>query len=162
LRDTGFLLLPLTTEFAACFGNPGVEVILADAPGVGMAKGTAGVVNIQNVYGSKGNDTITGNNAPNVIASYGGVDVLAGRGSNDTFYIYGEQYTGTTIDGGTETDTLQGACTGDRARRTWRRTVSNRRARPPGDSTRPRPPPSSASTAQGSPGPLRLGHGHRP
>jgi hypothetical protein len=103
------------SQYVGPYGAPGVTVTLADAPAVGTATGTAGVINIQNVFGSHGNDHITGNSQANTLATYGGLDVLMGGRGPDTFYIYGEQYTGTVIDGGTETDTLYGA----NATNTW-------------------------------------------
>ncbi len=90
------------------YGGPGVSVTLADLPAVGTATGTGGVSNVQNVTASRGDDHITGNGANNVIVSYGGVDVLAGGDGTDSFTLYGQQYTGSSVDGGPGTDTIRG------------------------------------------------------
>jgi Metallo-peptidase family M12/RTX calcium-binding nonapeptide repeat (4 copies) len=91
------------------YGGPGVNVALADGIYLGSATAvTGGVSNIQNVYGSHGNDHIYGNSANNTIITYGGVDVIGGGAGDDAIYIYGAQYAGTSIDGGNGNDTLKG------------------------------------------------------
>ncbi|HWE37329.1 MAG TPA: calcium-binding protein [Isosphaeraceae bacterium] len=75
----------------------------------GTATGTGGVLNIQNVTGSPGNDHITGNAANNVIVGDGGTDVLVGGGGNDTFVLAATQGAATTVTGGVGVETLIGA-----------------------------------------------------
>jgi Ca2+-binding RTX toxin-like protein len=85
-------------------GAAGVTVNLA----TGTATATGGVSHIQNIDGSRGNDTLTGDANANTIVSNGGNDVLMGGAGNDTFYLYGETATSnTTIDGGTGNDTVE-------------------------------------------------------
>jgi Ca2+-binding RTX toxin-like protein len=63
-------------------------ITLANGGGTGSATsaqiGSDALVSIQNVVGSAGDDTITGNNASNVFTGGGGNDTLNGLGGNDT------------------------------------------------------------------------------
>jgi Ca2+-binding RTX toxin-like protein len=45
------------------------------------------VVNFQNVTGSQGSDTITGNNLDNILNGGAGADVLTGSTGNDSYYV---------------------------------------------------------------------------
>jgi hypothetical protein len=75
----------------------------------GTATGTGGVTAVQNVTGTPFNDSITGDNAGDVIALGGGTDVVNGGTGNDTFILGATQATGTTVAGNGGTDTLVGA-----------------------------------------------------
>jgi hypothetical protein len=69
----------------------------------GIATHTAGIRHIQNVGGSRGNDTIYGDGITgdtNSIVTNGGLDHVYGRAERDTVYLYGTQAAGTTVDGG--------------------------------------------------------------
>ena len=71
----------------------------------GVDIGTDVLINIQNVNGGAGNDTIIGNLNANVISGAGGNDTLSGGAGNDTFnYTIGDGID--IIDGGADTDTL--------------------------------------------------------
>jgi hypothetical protein len=83
----------------------GVKVNLA----AGTATGTGGVTGVHNVTGSPFNDTITGDNAGDVLSAGGGLDILKGGTSNDTFLLGAGQLLGTKITGGGGSDTLVGA-----------------------------------------------------
>jgi hypothetical protein len=69
----------------------------------GMATGTAGVSNIQNLTGSPANDSLTGNAFGNAIQGNGGSDTMAGDAGDDTFIIVSTQASTSTIDGGAGT-----------------------------------------------------------
>jgi hypothetical protein len=99
-------------------GVTGIAVQLADPPALGTASGvglgsgsapTPAVRNIQNLIGSRYNDTMTGDDQNNVFQSPGGRDVILGEGGNDTFRIWGVQDPGTIIDGGPGQSTLWAA-----------------------------------------------------
>jgi hypothetical protein len=78
--------------------------------GVGTATGTGSIANIENVTGSRANDSITGSSSNNVIKGQGGTDVLnGGGGGSDTFFLAPSQGAGTTVTGAGTTDTLVGA-----------------------------------------------------
>lgn len=68
------------------------------------------LVNIEDIFGSTGNDTIVGSSAANVLSGYDGNDVIAGMGGNDT--IYGG-YGNDTLDGGSGADYLYGGVGND-------------------------------------------------
>jgi hypothetical protein len=74
----------------------------------GTATGTGGVSGIHNVTGSPFNDTITGDNAGDVIALGGGKDIVKGGTGNDTFLLSANQLAGSSVTGGGGTDTLIG------------------------------------------------------
>src|SRR5262249_23659066 len=95
----------------------GVSVQLANAPTLGTATGigigsgtvpTAAVSNIQNLVGSRLNDTLIGNDQDNVIQPWGGKDVVRGNGGNDTVRLIGLQDPASVLDGGTGTNLLWG------------------------------------------------------
>ena len=71
----------------------------------GVDIGTDVLINIQNVTGGAGNDTIIGDGNDNVLTGGGGNDNLSGGTGNDTFnYTIGDGVD--TIDGGADSDTL--------------------------------------------------------
>jgi hypothetical protein len=80
-----------------------VTVNLATGAATGVA---GGVVNIANVAGGTGTDTLTGGQGPNNLKSNGGSDTLVGDG-DDTIQLAGTQAAGTTVTGA-GTDTLVG------------------------------------------------------
>jgi hypothetical protein len=93
----------------------GVSVQLANAPALGTATGvgtgtgtvpTAAVSNIQNLVGSRSNDTLIGNDQDNVIQPWGGKDEVRGNGGNDTIRLIGLQDPASILDGGTGTNLL--------------------------------------------------------
>jgi hypothetical protein len=77
--------------------------------GLGAATGTAHVRHIQNVVGSRSNDTLIGDDEANVFMPNGGLDMVRGNGGDDTVRIWGPQDPRTSIDGGTGTNTLWAA-----------------------------------------------------
>jgi hypothetical protein len=77
--------------------------------GLGTATGTAGVRHIQNVIGSRSNDTLIGDDEANVFMPNGGLDIVRGNGGDDTVRIWGPQDPRTSIDGGSGTNTLWAA-----------------------------------------------------
>jgi hypothetical protein len=77
--------------------------------GPGAATGTAHVRHIQNLIGSRFNDTLIGDDEPNVIMPDGGLDLVRGNGGDDTVRIWGPQDPGTSIDGGGGSNTLWAA-----------------------------------------------------
>ena len=97
-----------TTIGALLAGAAHVPSYLETMP-VGYAEGvdigTDVLINIQNVNGGAGNDTIIGNEFGNTISGAGGNDNLSGGAGNDTFnYTVGDGVD--TIDGGADSDTL--------------------------------------------------------
>jgi hypothetical protein len=83
----------------------GVAVDLTTGAATAVRGGSAGGVRaIQNLVGSRFDDTLIGDNSPNVFESPGGRDVMRGNGGDDTFRLWGPQDPGTTIDGGGGTD----------------------------------------------------------
>ena len=71
----------------------------------GIDIGTDVLINIQNVTGGAGNDTIIGDGNANVLNGGAGNDNLSGGAGNDTFnYTIGDGVD--TIDGGADSDTL--------------------------------------------------------
>ena len=67
------------------------------------------VINVENVIGSSGNDTIIGDQNDNVITGGAGNDVLEGRGGNDRFLFTGAWMDSDTVHGGSNrhgSDTL--------------------------------------------------------
>ena len=68
----------------------------------GVDIGTDVLINIQNVNGGAGNDTIIGNDNANVISGAGGNDTItAGAGDDTIIYTVGDGVD--TIDGGAHT-----------------------------------------------------------
>jgi hypothetical protein len=72
------------------------------------ATGTGRVINFHTVIGSPKGNTITCDNAGDVINGGGGKDILKGGTGNDTFILGATQALGTTVTGGGGTDTLVG------------------------------------------------------
>ena len=82
--------------------------------GNATGEGTDTIVNIENVFGSYGRDTITGTNGDNTIDGYWGNDILYGLGGNDNLIgsmgndiLYGGDGND-TLAGGFGIDTLAG------------------------------------------------------
>ena len=79
-------------------GSDGVDYSLAPSGvtvdlAIGTGSGGAGndvLINIENVYGGAGSDTLRGDASVNNILGGAGDDVLAGRGGSDFFYFDGE------------------------------------------------------------------------
>jgi hypothetical protein len=84
----------------------GVSVQLASSPAVGTATATGGVANIQAVYGSRFNDTLTGSAADDTFLTFGGRDVVRGNGGNDTIHVVGLQDPASILDGGSGSNLL--------------------------------------------------------
>src|SRR5579883_1118692 len=78
--------------------------------GTGSATAVAVVKNIQTVVGSPDADSLTGDAHNDTLAAGGGADTLAAGsgGGNHTFILAATQATGTTITGGSGSDTLVG------------------------------------------------------
>ncbi len=92
------------------FAQAGVTVSLEN--GTGTAGEAAGdrFTNIENLWGSEHDDTLTGNNGDNVLNGSGGDDILNGRGGNDV--LVGGLGTD-TLNGGTGNDILDGGVGAD-------------------------------------------------
>ena len=85
--------------------RPGaVQADDSDATTKSYAEGDI-LASIENVTGSRQNDTITGDAAPNVLKGGAGNDVLSGEGGDDK--LYGEAGND-TLNGGADADTLMG------------------------------------------------------
>jgi Ca2+-binding RTX toxin-like protein len=67
----------------------GVTVSLAvtGAQNTGAASGTDTLVNIESLYGSAYNDTLTGNAGANVLNGYLGADAMSGGAGDDAYYV---------------------------------------------------------------------------
>ena len=99
-----------TVSFEGTYAGSGIRVTLGDllSNGTGTAIGSglnSSLNSIENVIGSSYNDTITGNQANNILnAGAGGSDTLMGFGGNDTLIagLGGNNF----IDGGTGLDTV--------------------------------------------------------
>lgn len=70
-----------------------------------------GVVNIQDITGSFGNDTLIGDSNANLLNGYIGVDILLGEGGNDTL-DGGAGNDDDYLDGGAGTNTLRASANG--------------------------------------------------
>ncbi len=75
----------------------------------GLATGIGGELNVENLIGGKGNDTLSGDAQANQIDGGGGVDSINGGDGSDTFTVMSTQQAGTTINGGGGVDTLVAA-----------------------------------------------------
>ena len=87
-----------------------IIVALADSPANGLANndGTGAIDilrNVENVTGSNGNDTISGNSGANALDGGSGNDILSGAGGNDSL-LGGAG--ADALNGGTGNDTLSG------------------------------------------------------
>lgn len=99
-----------TVSFEGTYAGSGIRVTLGDllSNGAGTAIGSglnSSLNSIENVIGSSYNDTITGNQANNILnAGAGGNDTLIGAGGNDTLIsgLGGDN----SIDGGAGLDTV--------------------------------------------------------
>jgi len=77
--------------------------------GAGTATATAGVINIENIFGGSANDLITGDANANILTGGGGNDTLAGGAGNDIYLFDANVALGTDIiteSSGGGTDTL--------------------------------------------------------
>lgn len=70
--------------------------------GTATGEGTDTLLNIDELWGSRGNDTLVGNDEPNVLQGTGGDDILTGNGGDDTLL---GQAGADTFDGGDGSDT---------------------------------------------------------
>lgn len=99
--------------------DAGVNVTLSLLGGIqsasgGHAQGDTAVAGFENLVGSIFGDTLTGNDAPNVIFGMAGDDIINGMGGNDSS-LSGQQGND-TIDGGGGNDTLYGGSNDDTLR----------------------------------------------
>ncbi|MEO5374635.1 MAG: cadherin-like domain-containing protein, partial [Alphaproteobacteria bacterium] len=102
------------TDTATYYSGAAVSVDLAAGTATGQGSDT--LVGIENVIGSRGNDTLLGNSGNNVLEGQAGNDVLnggagadtilAGEGSDTGILVHG-QGGGDTYDGGAGWDTFQ-------------------------------------------------------
>ncbi len=82
--------------------NVGVTVDLLTHSATAISGTT---VNINNILGSRYNDSLTGDDNANIINAFGGSDVITGNGGDDTFiFPLGASFSG-TLDGGAGNDT---------------------------------------------------------
>jgi Ca2+-binding RTX toxin-like protein len=98
----------------------GATVNLGTNTASGAQIGADTLATIENVFGSTGNDTITGTGAANVLEGRGGADTINAGGGADT--VHGEGGNDTlnggdgqdNLDGGADNDTLDGGAAADR------------------------------------------------
>ncbi|HKQ43806.1 MAG TPA: hypothetical protein VJS47_00275, partial [Rhizomicrobium sp.] len=89
-------------------GGVTANLSLEGPQNLGTGRGTATFISIENLMGSSGDDTLTGDANDNILWSKRGSDTLSGGGGNDTFVVLswlGQIYH-TTVNGGTGTDTV--------------------------------------------------------
>lgn len=90
-------------------GGTSVDLRIETAQNTGYGLDT--VVNIENLIGGAGNDTLIGNGRANLIMGKAGKDVIRGLGGNDTLLGNGDR---DRLDGGGGADVLQGGGGNDR------------------------------------------------
>jgi Ca2+-binding RTX toxin-like protein len=83
----------LSTAITVTLGKDGAATTVSGAAGVGSAAGTV-LKNIERLFGTSGNDKLTGNELQNNIFGGDGDDLIDGKGSNDS------------LDGGAGVDTV--------------------------------------------------------
>jgi Ca2+-binding RTX toxin-like protein len=86
-------------DIAAFARARGVSASLVS--GIATGEGTDTLLNVDELWGSRMNDTLTGNDDPNVLLGAGGDDVLLGNGGDDTLL---GQAGADSFDGGDGTD----------------------------------------------------------
>ncbi len=70
------------------------------------ADGYDTIVNVEQVWGSNLNDTITGSNADNDLYGFNGSDIINGAGGNDNIFGGFGETTGNTLSGGSGNDSI--------------------------------------------------------
>ena len=88
-----------TTEFPG--GEIRGQLVLAGTSGT--ATGTAGLLNVEDVIGGSGDDTLTGNDQSNTLTGGKGADTIDGMGGDDLI-IWNNGDGSDTVDGGSGTD----------------------------------------------------------
>ena len=76
-----------TVDYSSTAQGVVVNLSVAQNQAVGSEIGTDQLVNIENIVGGSGNDTITGDATANVLAGGAGADTLIGKAGNDTYYV---------------------------------------------------------------------------
>lgn len=100
-----------TLDYSSSAATRGVKVDLRITTAQKtLGAGTDTIRNVELVYGTKFNDTITGSSGDNYLFGLGGSDTLIGGDGNDGLYggSYGD-LSGDKLDGGNGDDFLQGA-----------------------------------------------------
>ena len=99
------------SDTAVFRGSTGVTVSLMIEEQQDTGEGLDTLVGIENISGTTAADTLTGSNLANRLVSNGGLDVIEGRGGNDTIVVSGNV---AMVDGGFGEDVLvvTGAVTG--------------------------------------------------
>jgi Ca2+-binding RTX toxin-like protein len=92
-------------EDFASFYNASSGVAVSLTTGTATGEGTDTLAGIENLWGSRLNDNLTGDAGPNVLIGLAGDDTLSGSDGDDT--LSGDEGTD-TLDGGTGTDTCDG------------------------------------------------------
>ena len=94
-----------TTSYSNSDAGVRVDLAAGTATGSGHSSGDT-LVDIENVFGSRFNDFIYGDNGDNILTGFNGIDRMFGRGGNDTVIGGGGA---DLINGGTGNDTLTGS-----------------------------------------------------
>jgi Ca2+-binding RTX toxin-like protein/subtilisin-like proprotein convertase family protein len=76
-----------TVDYSATTQGIVVNLSLSQNQGTGSEIGTDQLLNVENVIGGSGNDTITGNSGANLLDGGAGADTLIGGAGNDTYYV---------------------------------------------------------------------------
>lgn len=86
----------------------GVKATLssANSDGLGTAKNDM-VIGVENIFGTRFSDNLTGDNEDNTLGGGGGRDILTGMGGNDTF-LFGKRATVTDFEDGVDRISLEG------------------------------------------------------
>ncbi len=99
----------------ASYSNSDARVVVDLVAGTATGSGHGGsgdtLINIENIFGSRFNDDIYGDDGANVLSGYNGIDELFGRGGNDTLEGGGGI---DSLNGGEGNDVLSGGSGFDR------------------------------------------------
>ncbi len=104
-------------DYRGVTGSRGVTVDLRVTTAQNTrAAGRDTIVNVEQVWGSDLNDTITGNNGANLLYGLGGSDTINGAGGNDLIYGGFGETTGNRLSGGDGDDAIEGSYGNDTMR----------------------------------------------
>ena len=91
-------------DFVSYYGATG-PVVANLTTGTATGEGTDSLINIENIFGGSGNDSLTGNTNVNYLDGWAGDDFLSGLDGDDT--LFGNDGKD-TLNGGSGNDTLSG------------------------------------------------------